>query len=209
MKLKGPGKSVQTLATSLDGGFKIVMGEGYVKTEALDLFTGGPTQVVTKMIAGDKKEYTVLNCDGSPTDITKGMASLTAAATDTEYAKITGKNFDRPSEALDMTINLKPKSAILSLAVVVKVNGTLDNPSCGLDELSILRELDGMVPGFGFSSAHLLDQGELCADGNNPCLAPAEAKGVSKRAPPQEEPSGPFARGVEGVGKLLKGFFVR
>ena len=91
MKLKGPGKSVQTFAASLDGGFKTVMGEGHVKTEALDLFTGGPTQVVTKMIAGDKKEYTVLNCDGSPTDITKGMASLTAAAIDTEYAKITGK----------------------------------------------------------------------------------------------------------------------
>ena len=87
MKLKGPGKSVQTLAASLDGAFKTV------KTESLDLFTGGPTQVVTKMIAGDKKEYTVLNCDGSPTDITKGMASLTAAAIDTEYAKITGKKF--------------------------------------------------------------------------------------------------------------------
>ena len=59
MKLKGPGKSVQTLAASLDGGFKTVMGEGHVKTEALDLFTGGPTQVVTKMIAGYKKEDTI------------------------------------------------------------------------------------------------------------------------------------------------------
>ncbi len=91
MKLKGPGKSVQTLAASIDGGFKTVIGEVHVKTGALDLFTGGPTQVVTKMIAGDKKEYTVLNCDGSPTDIFKGMASLTAAAIDTEYTKITGE----------------------------------------------------------------------------------------------------------------------
>ena len=52
MNLKGPGKSVQTPAASLDVGFKTVMGEGHVKTEALELFTGGPTQVVTKMIAG-------------------------------------------------------------------------------------------------------------------------------------------------------------
>ena len=47
---------------------------------------------------------------------------MTAAAIDTEYAKITGKENERPSEALDMKINLKLKSAILSLAVVVKVN---------------------------------------------------------------------------------------
>ena len=71
---------------------------------------------------------------------------MTAAAIDTEYAKITGKEKnDLPSEALDMKINHKPKSAVLSLAVVLKVNGTLGNPSCGLDELSILRELEGMV----------------------------------------------------------------
>ena len=187
-----------------------MMGEGHVKTEALDLFTGGPTQVVTKMIAGDKKEYTVLNCDGSPTDITKGMASLTAAAIDTEYAKITGKEkIDLPSEALDMTINLKPKSAILSLAVVVKVNGTLGNPSCGLDELSILRELEGMVPGFGFPPALILGLGELGADGDNPCLKPAAAKGGSKQAPDQKEASNPITKGVEGAGKLLKGLFGR
>jgi len=42
MKLKGSGKSVQTLAASLDGGYKTVMGERHVKTEALDFFTGGP-----------------------------------------------------------------------------------------------------------------------------------------------------------------------
>ncbi len=210
MKLKGPGKSVQTLADSLDGGFKTVMGERHVKTEALDLFTGGPTQVVTKIIAGDKKGYTVLNCDGSPTDINKGIASLNAAAIDTEYAKITGKEkIDLPSEALDMTINLKPKSAILSLAVVVKVNGTLGNPSCGLDELSVLRKIEGMVLRFGFSSTHVLGLGELCADGNNPCLKPAAAKGGSKQAPTQKEALDPINKGVEGAGNLLKGLFGR
>ena len=108
-----------------------------------------------------------------------------------------------------MTINLKPKSAILSLAVVVKVNGTLGNPSCGLDELSILRELEGMVPAFGFPPALILGLGELGADGDNPCLKPAAAKGGSKQAPAQKEASGPITKGVEGAGKLLKGLFGR
>ena len=108
-----------------------------------------------------------------------------------------------------MTINLKPKSTILSLAVVVKVNGTLGNPSCGLDELSILRELEGMVAGFGFPPALILGLGELGADGDNPCLKPAAAKGGSKQVPAQKEASGPITKGVEGAGKLLKGLFGR
>ena len=135
---------------------------------------------------------------------------MTAAAIDTEYARITGKEKnERPSEALDMTINLKPKSAILSLAVVVKVNGTLGNPSCGLDEFSILRVLEGMVPGFGFSPTLILRMGELGADGDNPSLKPAAAKGGSKQTPAQKEASDPITMGVEGVGKPLKRLFGR
>ena len=108
-----------------------------------------------------------------------------------------------------MTINLKPKSTILSLAVVVKVNGTLGNPSCGLDELSILRELEGMVPGFGFPPALILGLGEQGADGDNPCLKLAAAKGGNKQAPAQKEASDPITKGVQGAGKLLKGLFGR
>ena len=135
---------------------------------------------------------------------------MNAAAIHTEYAKKTGKEkIDLPSEALDMTINLKPKSAILNLAVVVKVNGTLGTPSCGLGELSILREFEGMVPGFGFPPALILGLGELGADGDNPCLRPAAVKGGSKQAPDQKEALNPITKGVEGAGKLLKGLFGR
>ena len=133
---------------------------------------------------------------------------MTAAAIDTEYAKITGKEKnDVLSEALDMTFNLKPKSAILSLAVVVKVNGTLGNPSCELDELSILRELEGVVPGFGFPPA-LYWLGRTGCRGDNPCLKPAAAKGGSKQAPAKKEASDPITNG-DGGGKPLKGLFGR
>ena len=108
-----------------------------------------------------------------------------------------------------MKINHKPKSAVLSPAVVLKVNGTLGNPSCGLDELSISRELEGIVPGFGFPRALILGLGELGANGDNPCLKPAAAKGGSKQTPAQKEASDPITKGVEGAGKLLKGLFGR
>ena len=108
-----------------------------------------------------------------------------------------------------MTINLKPKSATLSLAVVAKVNGTLGNFSCGLDELSVSRELEGIVPGFGFPRALILGLGELGANGDNPCLKPAAAKGGRSQAPAQKEASDPITKVVEGAGKLLKGLFGR
>jgi uncharacterized protein involved in outer membrane biogenesis len=91
VKLNGSGKSVRSLASGLDGQFKWVTGEGRAKTTALNAFIGGPTQVVAKMIAGDTKQYTVLNCLVLQTDIKKGVGNIAAAVIDTEYARIAGK----------------------------------------------------------------------------------------------------------------------
>ena len=101
-------------------------------------FIGGPTQVVVKMITGDAKEYTVLNCVVSQTDIKKGVANISAAVIDTEYARIVGKgkvNFG--TEELSVVVTPEPRSAPLHLGVAVKVGGTLGDPSYGLDEFSV------------------------------------------------------------------------
>ena len=50
VKLNGSGKSVLSLASGLDGPVKAVMGEGRVKTTALNAFIGGPTQVTRRNI---------------------------------------------------------------------------------------------------------------------------------------------------------------
>ena len=91
VKLNSSGKSVRSLASGLDGQVKSVTGEGRAKTTALNAFIGGPTQVVAKMITGDTKEYTVLNCPVLQTDIKKGVGNIAAAVIDTEYARIAGK----------------------------------------------------------------------------------------------------------------------
>jgi len=207
VKLNGRGKTVRNLAAGLDGQVRAVIGEGRVKTTALDAFIGGPTQVVAKMITGDKKEYTVLNCVVSHTDIKKGIANISAAVIDTEYARIVGKGkMDLGTEALDVVVTPEPKSATLNLAVAVKIGGTLGDPSYGLDEFSVLRKLGGMALGVGFPPALLLGLGELGADGDNPCLKPATSSG-GKSAPAQKEALDPVSKGVEGAGNLLKGLF--
>lgn len=207
VKLNGSGKSVRSLASGLDGQVKAVMGEGRVKTTALDAFIGGPTQVVAKRITGDKTEYTVLNCVVSQTDIKKGIANISAAVIDTEYARIVGKGkVNLGTEELNVVVTPEPKSATLNLAVAVKVGGTLGDPSYGLDEFSVLRKLGGVVLGGGFPPALLLGLGELGTDSDNPCLKPAASSG-GKPPSAQKESSDPITKGIEGAGSLLKGLF--
>lgn len=202
--VKGHGKSVRELMGGLNGDVKLVLGEGRVKTNALDAFIGGPTQIVGRLVSGEKKEYTVLNCVVSQTEIRNGLASLKVAAIDTEYARITGKgSVNLGTEQIDIAVVPEPKSATLNLAVGVKVGGTLADPHYGIDELSALRKFGGAVVGFGFPPAMLLGLGEVGASSDNPCLKPGEAGA-------QQAPSGssnPVEKATEGVGNMLKGLF--
>ncbi|MED6311807.1 MAG: hypothetical protein VX624_18185, partial [Pseudomonadota bacterium] len=104
--------------------------------------------MITKLVTEDKKEFAVLNCVVSQTDIKQDLATLTSAAVDTEFARITGKgNVNLRDESIAVTVNPEPKSATLCLAVAVKIGGTFPNSSYGLDELSVLKKLGGAVLG--------------------------------------------------------------
>ncbi|MED5358254.1 MAG: hypothetical protein VYD85_07550 [Pseudomonadota bacterium] len=171
--------------------------------------------MITKLVTEDKKEFAVLNCVVSQTDIKQDLATLTAAAVDTEFALITGKgNVNLRDESIAVTVNPEPKSATLCLAVAVKIGGTFANPSYVLDELSVLKKLCGAVFGTGLPPLLVLGMGELVADGDNPCLKPAAGKGATS-APSPFNPAASVIKGVEdtvngvtkGAAKLLKGLF--
>ena len=171
--------------------------------------------MITKLVTEDKKELTVLNCVVSQTDIKQDLATLTAAALDTEFVRITGKgNVNLRDESIAVTVNPEPKSATLRLAVAVKIGGTLANPRYGLDKLSVLKKLGGAVLGTGLPPLLVLGMGELVADGNKPCLKPAAGKSATS-APSPSNPAASVNKGVEdtvngvtkGAGKLLKGLF--
>lgn len=204
VELIGQGNTVRQLAAGLNGSVKTVMGKGRIKTNALDTFIGGPTGIITKLVSGDKKEFTVLNCVVSQTEIKKGLATLKLAVIDTEFARITAAGTaDLGSEALAFVITPEPKSATLNFAVAVKVGGTFASPSYGLDELSVLRKLGGTILGIGFPPAMLLGLGELGVDGESPCLKSESSDGK----PTTAVDKGTVKSVTEGAGKLLKGLF--
>ena len=170
--------------------------------------------MITKLVTEDKKEFAVLNCVVSQTDIKQDLATLTAAVVDTEFAWITGKGNVNLRDESAVTVYPEPKSATLSLAVAVKIGGTFANPSYGLDELFVLKKLGGAVLGTGLPPLLVLGMGELVADGDNPCLKPAAGKGATS-APSPFNPAASVIKGVEdtvngvtkGAAKLLKGLF--
>ena len=71
-----------------------------------------------------------------------------------------------------------------------------------MDKFSVLRELEGVVLGIGFTPAILLGLVEL----GTLCLKPATSCG-EKSPSAQKESSDPITTGDDGAGNLLKGLF--
>ena len=187
--VRGKGASIDRIMADLNGQTSIVMGSGRMKSDALDTFIGGPTKFLTELVAGERKEYTVINCTVSRIDVKNGLATNKALLFDTDFATIIGKGtINLATEGLDLTIDPQPKSATINTAVPVLIGGTLANPSYSVDKLAAARKVGGLLGAFVFPPAVLLGLGELGTGEDNP-----EA-GLG-----QGETSGNRARGETGA----------
>lgn len=201
--VKGRGNSVRAIMASLDGKTQVAMGSGRMKSTALDSFIGGPTKFLTELVAGKQSEYTVINCVVSQFDIAKGLATSKALVLDTEYATIAGTGtIDLATEALDLEVDPKPKSATINTAVPVEIAGTLANPSYSLNKFAAARKVGGLVGGFAFPPALILGLGEIGTGGDNPCLDSSKAKQV---APAKEEGGSPASNPLKSIGDSVGG----
>ena len=204
----------------LNGQTSIVMGSGRMKSDALDTFIGGPTKFLTELVAGERKEYTVINCTVSRIDVKNGLATNKALLFDTDFATIIGKGtINLATEGLDLTIDPQPKSATINTAVPVLIGGTLANPSYSVDKLAAARKVGGLLGAFVFPPAVLLGLGELGTGEDNPCLKRASGKAKPAETAPAEKPvpsvtenpvgaaTDALEKATKGVGGVLKGLF--
>jgi len=154
-----------------------VMGEGKMKSEALDLYVGGAATVLTQVIAGKKSEYTVINCFMNQFDIKQGIATSKVMLFDTEYAQITGAGtINLGTEQINYTLDPKPKSVTVNTAVPVEIKGPLADPSIRLNPLAAAAKIGGLIGTFVFPPAAVVTLGELGASNDNPCLKQASGK---------------------------------
>ncbi|MFP6697190.1 MAG: hypothetical protein VCF08_09845, partial [Alphaproteobacteria bacterium] len=168
---------ISAIAGSLNGGTNLLMTEGKVKTEALDLAVGGLSALVGMMSSGEKFEWTVLNCVASRFDMKKGVATSRVLLADTEYSTVVGEgSLDLGKETLAMKVSTQSKSATLNLAVPIKIGGTFAQPTFRPDELATARRLGGLLGAALFPPAALLALGDMGSGDDNPCLKIAQGQ---------------------------------
>ena len=188
IKLAGRGRSIAAIAGSLNGSTNLLMTEGKVKTDALDMAVGGLSALVG-MMTSDKSEWTVLNCVASRFDIKKGVATSLVLLADTEYSTVVGEGgLDLGAETLAMKVSPQSKSATLNLAVPIKIGGTFADPTFRPDELAAARRLGGLLGATLFSPAALLALGDMGSSDDHPCLKIA-AGGTKKPAAQTKQPA--------------------
>jgi uncharacterized protein involved in outer membrane biogenesis len=198
VEVAGRGKSVHQIMAGLNGKTNVVMGEGRMKSSAIDTYVGGAATVLTQVIVGKKSEYTVINCFVNQFDIKDGLATSKAMLFDTEYAQITGAGtINLGTEQIKYTVDPKPKSATITTAVPVEIGGTLAEPSYRLNPLAAAAKVGGLIGTVLFPPAAIVGLGELGVSDQNPCM-----KGASGGQPQQAAPKGP-AGAVEDLGKTL------
>ncbi len=187
--LTGQGNSVAAIAGSLNGGTNVLMNEGKVKTEALDVAVGGLSAIVG-MMTSEKSDWTVLNCVASRFDIKNGVATSKVLLADTEYSTIVGEgSMDLGKEALAMKVSPQSKSVTLNVAVPIKIGGTFAEPTFRPDELATVRRLGGLLGATLFPPAALLALGDMGSGDDNPCLKIAKGGGKKPAAKAAEKPA--------------------
>jgi len=197
--VQGRGKSAHQIMAGLNGKTSVVMGQGKMKSTALDTYIGGAATVLTQLVVGKKSEYTVINCFINQFDVKNGLATSKVMLFETEYAQITGKGtINLGAETIDYTLDPKPKSVTVNTAVPIEVTGSLADPSIRLNPLATAAKLGGLIGTVVFPPAAIVTLGELGAGSDNSCVKQASGK---QEAQPQS--SGGAAGVVKEIEKKL------
>lgn len=195
--IRGSGDSVRQIMAGLNGKTSIVMGQGRLKSTAIETYVGGAAAVLTQLFAGKKSEYTVVNCFVNQFDIKGGIAESKVMLFDTELAQITGSgDINFATERIDYKLDPRPKSATFNTAVPVTIGGTLADPTYGLDPIATAARVGGLIGSVFFPPAAILALGDLGVGDDNPCVKQASGKGETA---PKAEESGPagIIKGLE------------
>ncbi|MCC7016321.1 MAG: AsmA family protein, partial [Rhodospirillales bacterium] len=228
INLRGSGNSARALMAGLEGDVKVVLGPGRIGNKYLDLAGADAfTQIATALNPFAKSdEFTALSCAVARFKVAGGVAE-TRDGIALETGKMTvvgGGRVDLRSETLDLAFKPEARQGLgVGLGNViglVRIGGTLANPTYNLDPLAVVTGTVGAVTGGLSSFARSLFEERKTAT-VSPCQAAlgvrpqpqAQPPRTETRPPPPErkdEGLGGAVRGLgEDIGKSLKGIFGR
>lgn len=136
--LSGTGNSVATILGSSNGDLRMVVSDGLISQNLMELAGLNVGNYLVGKLFGD--EQVRINCAATDFDVDNGVAKTQFFVIDTENALIEvdgSANFG--SEALDFDIEPESKGArVFTLRSPLYVHGTFKNPSPGVDAGSLL-----------------------------------------------------------------------
>jgi uncharacterized protein involved in outer membrane biogenesis len=223
---RGEGRSAHALMASLDGTSTVHVEEGALESRFIDLLGADVVRVLSPL--QDSGPQTSLNCVVNRFEIKDGVATPKVMFVDTGKMTISGDgNINLGTEQVALMLTPRPKQAsLVSLAIPIRVGGTLAAPSFSPDTGAALRGAAGaaagtvllgpagvIVPflsgGQGGSNADLC--GQALAQAGLRGAAPVPSGQSQQPAPSQtqqqqqqqQQPANP----VEGIGRGLRGLF--
>lgn len=213
LNLAGPGESVARFMGGANGEVLATMGPARTSGAALDF--GGDVLTKVADLANPSRrtdKYTEIRCAVVRLPVRDGIASAqrTIAVETARVDMVAAGTINFRSEALDLALRPNVKEGLgigaASLAELVRVTGTLANPSVGIDTLGSARTALSIGGAIATGGLSLLGEAALrkgTAD-PQPCRT-ALAGGTAPKTAPQE--SAPGQQGEGGVLDSIRRLF--
>jgi uncharacterized protein involved in outer membrane biogenesis len=133
ISLNGTGASLANVLSSSDGQLTLVMADGKISLlliEAMDLDIG---EALPIFLGNDKS--TEIRCAVVDFSIAQGLLTSDVLVLDTDDSRIVGNmKINMKDEAINAELNAHPKdNSVFSIQTPILINGSLKNPSIGID----------------------------------------------------------------------------
>ncbi len=181
--LSATGKSMRAWARSLNGRIDIVGGEGRVRSDLLSASGAGLVDVVSGWREGE--DDLNLNCVVMRLPVEAGVMQAEAVLIDTAAVTVgVSGEVNLGDESLDLKITPQAKhTSLMSLAVPVRVGGTILEPSAGPDALGTAlgaAKIAGMFINPLIAGAVIILGSEV--SDKNPCVAAIDPEAAPKES---------------------------
>jgi AsmA family protein len=215
-RLKGQGKSLHAIASSLGGQTNLLIGKGTINSRAFAVVSDDLVNVLIPN--GESGDTAQLVCAISRFDFSGGVGKAAALALETDSLITTGTGtVNLGTERIDLLFKPKPKKAsLVSLAFPVRLSGPLTSPSAGLDRTGVVTGVATAVGGVALTGGvgallPLMSTGTDSVASGGECGAAAAAASSGGVAGTVGDAAEGAARSVgdtlENIGKGIGGIF--
>ncbi len=200
ISLQGSGSSVAAIAATLDGRARMIMEDGLVRSDGLDLFVSGLAGLFSEVIGG-RDEFTIVKCLALDAQFEQGKVA-TNLVLDTDVTLTTAEGtINLANERLNLTLTPRAKKPTLNVAVPIDIRGTFASPLITPEPIGTATKIGGLI----FPAATVLALADLGA-ADDSCVRDA-AEEAKKEAAPLTRDN--VEDTIKSIGKGLRNLFDR